>query len=189
MAGDEVPADVLARLAETLSALGVRDAAITGGVAVGFWSAPRTTHDIDLCGAVPLEAVDRILATKDGVRFGPEELPDVIRFRFGEWDVDLFVSKSEFDRQCLERAIEVDLGGVKFRIVSAEDLVVHKFVKLRSDRRRALQDLADLRALVRDREGFDSAYVERWLGPEETALLRALTTEDDDALMRRLLGI
>ena len=188
MADDGVPADVLKRLSAELISLGVKDAAITGGVAVGFWSTPRTTRDIDLCATVPLASVDRILLTQDGIRGGPEQLPDVIRFRFGEWDVDLFVAKSAFDESCLKRATEVDLAGSRFRVVSAEDLVVHKFVKLRSDLRRAIQDLADLRSLLRDRPTLDRAYVTTWLRDDEKALFDSLTTEDDESLLRRLLG-
>src|SRR5687767_935349 len=107
---------------------------ITGGVALGFWREPRTTKDIDLSASVPLASVDRILATRDGIPGGPEELPDVIRFRFGDWDVDLFVAKSDHDRAALARAKPVELEGHRFRVATAEDLVVHKFVKLRTDR-------------------------------------------------------
>lgn len=188
MAGDEIPAEILARLTEALKSLGIADVAITGGVALGVWSTPRATRDIDLCGVVPPEAVDKLLLTRDGIRSGPEVLPDVIRFRFGEWDVDLFVAKSEFDKSCLQRSAEAELGGARVRVVSAEDLVVHKFVKLRTDRRRALQDLSDLRTLVRDRPALDRAYIERWLLSDERAILDALATEDDERLLRRLLA-
>jgi hypothetical protein len=186
--GPEGPIPVLARLREALDRHGVSDFAITASVALGFWAAPRQTRDIDLCGVVPPEAVTPLLAQHDGVRSGPGELPDVIRFRVGDWDVDLFVAKRRYDEVCLARAVPVELGGILVKVVTPEDLLIHKLIKLRTDRRRVLQDLADLRALLEERgETLDWSYLRQWLPEDERELAESLASLDDEAILARLL--
>lgn len=185
----EATGQVLGRLSSALADLGVTEFALTGGVALGVWAAPRQTHDIDLCGVLPLAAVDPLLARHDGIRSGPEELPDLVRFRIADWDIDLFVCKSPYDRVCLDRAVEAEVEGLRLRVVSAEDLAIHKMIKLRTDRRRVLQDVADLRALFATRgRQMDWAYLRQWLPTQEAELLASLATLDDEALLARLLG-
>jgi hypothetical protein len=166
----------------------VVDFAFTGGVAVGVWAAPRQTKDIDLCGSLPVGEVDRLLALRDGIRSGPEELPDFVRFRVGDWNVDLFVSKGPYDEECLRRALSTEIDGVPARVVTAEDLLIHKMIKLRYDRKRLLQDLADVRAVVDARnDQLDWDYVRRWARPEESAWLDKVAHSTDEELVRRLL--
>ncbi len=180
------PADALARLSGVLRRFGVTEYAVTDGIALGVWTAPRETRDIDLCGALPAASVDRLLAQHDGIRSGPGEMPDLVRFRVGSWDVDLFVTKSEYDREVLRRAVEVEVAGVRLRVVTPEDLVIHKLVKLLTDKRRLLQDAADLRALMSSR-ALDKEYLRRWLPPADFALVDRLPALDEEELARALL--
>jgi len=179
----------LQRIAAVLQDHRVTDFAFTGGVAVGVWAAPRQTKDVDLCGSLPLAEVDRLLALRDGVRSGADELPDIVRFRVAGWDVDLFVSKSTYDRECLSRAVSVLAEGVSLRVVTAEDLLIHKMIKLRHDRRRLLQDVADIRAVV-DARGtqLDWEYIRRWARPDESGWLEQVARSTDEELLRRLLA-
>lgn len=179
---------VLARVVAALRSHRVADCAFTGGVAVGVWACPRQTRDIDVCGVLPLEEVDRLLALRDGLRSGPEALPDLVRFRVDDWDVDLFVCKDAYDRTCLARAVATQVDGVDVRIVTAEDLLIHKMIKLRSDRRRLLQDLADIRSVVEAQQAsLDWAYVKSWIPADEAGLLQSVATMDDDELARAFL--
>jgi hypothetical protein len=185
----DAPLAILSRVADVLRAHGVHDFALTGGVAVGVWAAPRQTRDLDVCGVLPATEVDRLMALHEGHRSGPGELPDLVRFRVQDWDVDLFVCKGPYDRQCLDRAVNVVIDGVETRVVTAEDLLIHKMIKLRTDRRRLLQDLADVRAVVRAQSAhIDWNYLKAWLPAEEANLLAAVSSESDEDLVRRLLG-
>jgi predicted nucleotidyltransferase len=180
-------AEILERVARVLRSHQVVDFAFTGGVAVGVWSAPRQTKDVDLCGSLPLEEVERLLALRDRIRSGAEELPDIVRFRIEDWDVDLFVSKTPYDRECLKRAIAVEIEGVPVSVVTAEDLLIHKAIKLRSDRKRLLQDLADIRAVIDARGAeLDWEYIRRWALPQEFAWLEAVGGSTDEQLVRQL---
>ena len=112
----------------------------------------------------------------------------MVRFRVGGWDVDLFVAKSDYDRECLSRALLVDVDGQPARVVTAEDLLIHKMIKLRTDRRRLLQDLADLKAVIAARgTQLDWTYIDRWLPAGESALIHSVAGATDEELARRFL--
>jgi hypothetical protein len=180
--------ELLAQIARVLRSHRVDDFAFTGGVAVGIWAQPRQTRGVDVCGSLDPAEVDRLLALHDGIRAGAEELPDLVRFRVGDWDVDLFVAKDAYDRSCLQRAVSTSLDGTDVRVVTAEDLLIHKLIKLRSDRRRLLQDVADLRAVIDAQPGLDWSYLRAWLPEDEATLLATVASTPDDELVRRLLG-
>jgi hypothetical protein len=183
------PDAVVGRVAEVLRSHGVVDFAFTGGLAVGVWSIPRQTRNLDVCGSLGLDQVDRLVATRDGLRSGPGELPDLVRFRVGDWDVDLFVSKGAYDRECLGRAARISMGGIDVRVVTPEDLLIHKMVKLRTDRRRLLQDLADIRAVLHAQSArLDWEYIRRWLPDGEAGFLANASSASDEELIRGLLG-
>jgi hypothetical protein len=185
----ELPRALLERLTAVLESHGIREFAFTGGVAVGVWATPRQTHDLDLCGVLPPAELDRLLALRDGIRTGAGAMPDLVRFRVQDWDVDLFVCKGPYDRRCLDRAVAAELGGFAIRVVTAEDLLIHKMMKLRTDRRRMLQDLADLRAVIEAQSArLDWNYLREWLPVAEMTFLTAVATESDESLARRLLG-
>ena len=180
--------ELLERIAAVLESHRITDFAFTGGVAVGVWAQPRQTRDVDVCGVLPLDEVNRILSLRDGMRTGAEELPDSVRFRVGDWDVDLFVCKDAYDRACLDRAVIVGIDHAKVRVVAVEDLLIHKMIKLRTDRRRILQDAADLRAVIEaQRESIDWKYLQTWLPADEAKLLADAPTIADDELVQRLL--
>lgn len=182
----QVPSIPLKRITAVLESHGVVDFAFTGGLAVGVWSTPRQTKDLDICGSLRLEEVDRLLAQRDGIRSGTEELPDIVRFRVLDWDVNLFVTKGAYDRECLRRAVSVTIDDVTVRVVTAEDLLIHKMLKLRHDRRRMIQDLADIRAVVEASEpNTDWSYIANWVLPDEFVWLRAVASSNDEELVRR----
>lgn len=187
MTSSDSSAPPLEAIVRVLRASGVTRFAFTGAVAHGVWVRPRQSSDVDLVGEAAEEASERLLALHNGIRSGPAKLPDLVRFRVGDWDVDLFLAKGAYYQECLGRAVEVDVRGEQVRVVTPEDLAIQKLLKLRIDRRRALQDVADLRALVgayADR--LDWLYLERWLRPDEASMLRAIRDLDDDAVIGRL---
>jgi predicted nucleotidyltransferase len=185
----EPTGELLALVVRALHDHGVDDLAFTGGVAVGVWAEARQTRDVDVCGTLPPAEVNRLLAQRDGMRTGPGEIPDAVRFRVGDWDIDLFLCKDEYDRTCLGRAVPAEIDGVSVRVVTAEDLLIHKLIKLRTDRRRLLQDVADMRAVITEQgDRLDWDYLRRWLPAVEADLLTTVASSTDDELLRRVLG-
>jgi hypothetical protein len=178
---------VLRQITEVLERYGVAQIALTGGLAFGVWATPRFTRDFDLCASVPEEAVDKLLARFDGIRVGPGRIPQLIRFSFGEWDVDLFVATTEYDRECLARAVSAEVVGLRIGVVTAEDLLIHKLIKLRDDKRKLLQDGADIRQILEARGAeLDHAHLRRWLPPEHAELLAQASHIDDAELVAAL---
>jgi hypothetical protein len=184
------PLTVVGRLSSALAAYGVQQLMVTGSAALGVWSTPRQSRDIDLCGSVPASAVYRILARFDGLAAGPPDAPGLLRLRFLDWDVDLFVTSDDpYYQECFVRAVEVTTDAGAVRVVTAEDLLIHKLIKLRTDRRRLLQDLADMRAVMQaQQETIDWAYLRRWLPSPEAEFLSSLSTASDEDLARRIFG-
>jgi hypothetical protein len=177
----------LSAIVRALRDSGVGRFAFTGAVAQGVWVRPRQSRDVDVVGEASASAADRLLALRNGMRSGPSEIPDLVRFRVGDWDVDLFVAKGAYYQASLDRAVAVDADNERILVVTPEDLAIQKMLKLRTDRRRVFQDVADLRALIETlAERFDWPYVERWLRPDEALLLREIRGLDDDALLGRL---
>jgi predicted nucleotidyltransferase len=153
--------------------------ALIGGLARNAWTEPRATKDVDLNDVdlnVLVETVadrDRLLSVTAGVgleirRTRPDPgspIPDIVLLRAAAdplLRVDLLVSKTDFERQVVDRAIRSVAHGVPCNVARLDDLLVYKIVAGRT------QDAADVEALVRARElsgqEVDWKHVERWCG-------------------------
>lgn len=181
-------------LLEALSAL--RDALrevpspsmVIGGIAVIARGVPRQTVDVD--ATVWAEAVDIDRLFERLARHGiVARIPDarefarcrqVLLLRHAPSGVPMEISLGwlPFEKEALERASEVDFGGVRIAVAQPEDLVVYKAVAWRdrdkSDIERLIVahgekiDLKRVRSLVRD---FARALDEPERIPEFEALL------------------
>lgn len=186
-AGAEDVTSLIGELVQMLERHGITSVALTGAQALGVWTVPRFSDDVDLCAAVPSSSVDALLAQYDGIRVGPEEVPAIIRISFRRWDVDLFVAHDAYDEECLRRAIPVPLGHTTVRIVTPEDLIIHKLRKLKDDKRKLLQDAADLKLLATTLgDRLDQPYLAKWLDPADAQLAQQLPVIPDAELVSRL---
>ena len=71
--------------------------------------------------------------------------------------------------------------------MTPEDLLIHKLIKLRNDKRKLLQDASDIRALVEARgANLDLTYLRTWLPPEQAELVRTAAAVDEAELVARL---
>ena len=166
----------LNRLWPQLEAHGII-ASVAGGLALSFWGHPRSTHDVDLAihaadrdsGILP-KAIQDVLS---GLRFrlAAARPLDLGLFTIHQWaydpedefvrvKVDLMISGSDFYQAAAARAVQVELSGadVPIRVLSLEDLVLHKLYAWR------LIDRADVVTLLElHRDQFDRAYLEYWV--------------------------
>jgi hypothetical protein len=160
---------ILKLIAGRLDAAGIAYM-LTGSLAAGAYSRPRTTRDIDLVVELEPADADRLAAAM-GDEFSPD--PESIRTavaRRGMFNlihrdaivkVDFVVRKNtpyrveEFNRR---RLIEIDRQPIW--IVSPEDLILSKLVWAR-DGESALQ-MRDVRELRASLQGLDMAYLRRW---------------------------
>jgi hypothetical protein len=177
--------EILAFLSETLTRYGVTRFALTGGIAFSCWVSPRFTKDFDLCAVVSKDAADRLVARFDGVSTGPFELPHTLRLSIGSWDVDVFVAHTDYDENCLARAVETEIAGHRIRVVTPEDLIVHKLIKLRDDKSKLLLDASDLRELL-GLPSMNLDYVRQWARPAEYQVVAEAKTLSPSAFVQRL---
>lgn len=164
--------ETLAALFEIFERYRIKPVALTGGVAFSIWVTPRYTKDFDFCAVVPEEAVAKLLARFDGHPSGPERVPRIIRLRIGSWEVDVFVVHSEYDKECLARATTGNFLGLNVTVVSPEDLLIHKLIKLRDDKSKILQDASDIQAILAAHK-VDGEYLARWLAPEQASIIES----------------
>ena len=141
--------------------------ALLGGLAVQHWGEPRTTLDIDIIVLVPTTDEDGFLRAVLQ-QFRPR-LPDA--FAFAKRSRILLVSTSSgipvdlslgipgYEEEVLSRAVPVSFAGLTpVRVVSPEDLIVHKCV---AGRARDIEDIE--RVLVRQKVALDLRYIRKWL--------------------------
>jgi hypothetical protein len=144
---------------------------LTGSMASNYWGIPRTTHDLDFVVQLPEVAISRIVEAF-GDDFHIEE--DAVRaayqppFQFNAIDtrsalkVDFWLPQpAPFDREMLQRRMQVTLFGEPAWISTAEDVILHKLVWNRmSPSDRQLGDAAGIVAVQAD--ALDTGYMQEW---------------------------
>ncbi|MGH7676647.1 MAG: nucleotidyl transferase AbiEii/AbiGii toxin family protein [Gemmatimonadales bacterium] len=161
----DLPA-LLAALARALAEAGFPYMLI-GGQAVLVHGRPRLTEDIDLTlGAAPDRLAD-LVAVCDSLglvplpphfeRFVRETFVLPCRDSATGMRVDFIFSTTPYERQAIDRAVRVQVGGEAVRVAAAEDLILHKLFAGRA------RDVEDAESVVR-RKGreLDWAYLSRW---------------------------
>lgn len=140
---------------------------ILRGLAVQHWGEPRTTHDIDVTVMVPQERLEQFIH-EVLQRFRPR-LPDARDFALhhrillvessGGVPIDISLSIPGYEEETLRRAVRVSFPeGISLRLISAEDLIIHKSV---AGRARDQEDIE--RILIRQKLQLDLDYIRRWL--------------------------
>ncbi|HWD40185.1 MAG TPA: DUF6036 family nucleotidyltransferase [Fimbriimonas sp.] len=123
---------------------------IIGGIAVGFYTEPRFTKDLDVLIAVSPEDIDRLFsALRDfGAPLHMVSPADFLQEDFvlylgsPPWRIDILTSAPGIDfAEAYKDKKQVLLGGVRVNCISKEWLIKSKQASGRN------QDLADLDAL------------------------------------------
>ena len=156
------PGDQLAALLEaarTLEAASIPYALI-GGIAVGIYTSPRATADVDVAAPTRVprqELVSRLIAA--GFTLSGEH-EHSLNFRHPGGEPVQVAFDPEFDVM-IDRAESLDVSGVTIRIVRREDLIAMKERAASDPARRkskALRDRADVELLRGDVEGPDEGW-------------------------------
>ncbi len=136
---------------------------VIGGVANLAWGMPRSTFDIDVTVWVPAGTEPALIAglcaTFTALPAEPEKFAletRVLPLEVEGFRVDLILGQLPYEEQAIRRARLMDMGGgVRVRMCSPEDLIVHKILSERP------QDLEDVRGIVRAQEKtLDRAYLD-----------------------------
>lgn len=164
--------DFLARLTSALEQAGV-PYMISGSVASTYYSAPRTTQDVDLVVELDGARLRALLASlpEDELYYSADAAQDALRRRSmfnvidmaTGWKADIIVRKGRpFSAEELRRRVQVDLLGLRVWMATAEDCVLSKLEWARAGG--SERQIRDVRGIL-DAQGsaLDLAYLERWV--------------------------
>lgn len=146
------------------------DYAVLGGIAVAVYGEPRMTQDIDLNIILNMDDLTVFIRKSRKYGFRPA-FPNISKFvketgvipmEFFKKGVagkfDFIVAQNAIEFTGIKRAGFYNLLGVKIKIVSPEDLLLHKLL---SDRPRDREDARGI--ILRQGNKLDSEYVLAWL--------------------------
>jgi hypothetical protein len=135
------------------------------GQAVLLYGEPRLTRDIDIALGIGVNELNKIkkivsiiglkiLVKKEFVErnmvFPTIEEKSGIR-------VDFIFSFSPYERQAIERGIDIKLGRTLVRFASLEDVVIHKVIAGRA------RDMEDIKSILLKNPKYDSGEIIKWL--------------------------
>ena len=139
---------------------------VIGGLANSVWGEVRVTRDADFkvsIGDRPVSefrewVLNRFPERETGVPPRLQSAHIIHIWAMPGVAVDLLVSIFDYERQAIERAVPMTIGGVSARVCTAEDFVIHKVVANRD------QDWIDVeRVLIRQKSKLDQKYILDWL--------------------------
>ncbi len=147
--------------------------AVAGGLALSYWGSPRSTQDVDLAIATTdIASVDDFLRIA-GLRRKREGSIDLTLFNLHQWtyappdqyvtvEVDLMISDSSYYQTMMRRTVLTRLDRLQsdVRVISREDLILHKLVAGRMIDRVDVGQLLNLHGSELDRD-----YIESWTEP------------------------
>jgi hypothetical protein len=182
-------AEVLAAIAATLDGLGATWY-VFGAQAVVAYGSPRLTADVDVTAMLPLERVDEALASFARVGLEPRIPLDAafvrrtrvvpLVHRASRLGVDLVLAGRGLEERFLAGAREMDLAGVRVRVIGPEDLIVSKVLAGRG------KDHDDVVGVLRAQgAALDLARCRETLAELEAALDRSDLLPTLDDLVRR----
>ncbi len=155
----------LFNVTQTLTKLKI-DYAIMGGLALGVWTRPRATYDLDFLTSLTKENFLFYLEGLKRVFIIPQKRP--IEFEYvtflrmltkeGLTVIDLVFADDEYKKGALKRRIEIKIGNRRLNFISAEDLIIFKMLSGRE------QDRVDIKGIVEgQRNSLDLKYLKRIL--------------------------
>jgi predicted nucleotidyltransferase len=140
---------------------------IIGGQALLIYGEPRLTKAIDVTLGVGIEELSKVKTGIEelGFKHLPDDSDDFVKKTMvlpcidetSGIRVDFIFSYSTYERQAIERANPVRLGGTSVKFASIEDLVLHKIFAGRA------RDIEDIKSILSKNSMFDLRYIEDWL--------------------------
>jgi len=147
---------------------------VIGGLAASLWGRPRMTRDVDALVLMDEGQWADFLTAGAGYGFNPrrddalafaqETRVLLVRHQESGIDVDLVFGSLPFEKEAVNRAIWMELGGVRAPLPLPEDLIIMKAVAHRP------QDLADIEAILAAHPKLNLRRARRWVREFAAAL-------------------
>ncbi|HEV7428493.1 MAG TPA: nucleotidyl transferase AbiEii/AbiGii toxin family protein [Thermoanaerobaculia bacterium] len=165
---------------------------IVGGVAASILGRPRMTRDIDALILAEDTGWDRLVGSAaaygiapriDGVvDFAARTRVLLLRHQPSGVDVDVMLGALTFHGELVARSTLIDVGPLRVRIPSPEDLVIMKAVARRP------RDMADIESILSVQRGIDLDRVRQKLREFSSLLEMPEIHEEFEQLLRRTSG-
>ena len=140
---------------------------IIGGIAASLLGAPRYTVDLDAVLLLSFEDIPEILSEaaqlgiepriSDADGFARKSRVLLLRHTASGTDIDLSLGILPFEVEMVERSIMVDVGAIKLRLPTPEDLIIMKAVAHRP------KDMSDIQAIAASHPDLDKERIRSWL--------------------------
>lgn len=140
---------------------------VIGGQAVLLYGEPRLTKDIDITLGIGIERLDEIkdIAQKINIKplvnnpdeFAKKTMVLPLLDEKSGIRIDFIFSFSLYEKEAIQRAIEIKFGEIPVKFASLEDVVIHKIIAGRS------QDIEDVKAILLKNPSYDVNYIIKWL--------------------------
>jgi len=147
---------------------------VIGGQAILLHGEPRLTKDIDITLGVGIEEIETVLNIVNALSLkvlvdNPEDFVSktmVLPVLNTEPNirVDLIFSFTSYEKQAIERAVEVLMKDARVKFASVEDMIIHKNIAGRP------RDIEDIRSIMLKNINFDQTYILQWLIEFDTSL-------------------
>jgi len=147
---------------------------VIGGQAILLHGEPRLTKDIDITLGVGIEEIETVLNIVNALSLkvlvdNPEDFVSktmVLPVLNTEPNirVDLIFSFTSYEKQAIERAVEVLMKDARVKFASVEDMIIHKIIAGRP------RDIEDIRSIMLKNINFDQTYILQWLIEFDTSL-------------------
>jgi len=160
------PLKAAVKVARWLENQGIRYFVI-GGIALQYWGEARLTRDVDVTVLVEPEQVEEFL--REALKQFHPRIPNALEFALQHRvllveteegvPVDISLGTFGYEEEVWERSKAVEFEGLgRLRLISAEDLIIHKCV---AGRPRDVEDVEGI--LVRQKLQVDVHRIRSWL--------------------------
>jgi predicted nucleotidyltransferase len=147
---------------------------IIDGVAVSFLAQPRATQDIDVVVWLDEERWETFFRAgqahgfaprlHDALEFATRSRVLLLRHQNSGVSIDLSFAALPFEWEMIERAATLEIGELKLKVPTPEDLIITKAVAQRP------KDIADIEAILSAHKKLDLTYIKHWAGEFAAAL-------------------
>lgn len=162
--------------------------AIIGGVAVSIRGRPRHTDDVDAVVLGDDIGWDRVVESaaryglvpriENALGFAARSRLLLLRHPASDAEVDVSLGALPFEQETVERSTIVNVGSLRLRLSSAEDLVIMKAVARRP------KDIADIEGILDVNRDLDFDRIRHHLREFSSVLEMPEIQEDFERLLR-----
>jgi predicted nucleotidyltransferase len=140
---------------------------IIGGIAASLLGTPRYTADLDPVFLLSISDIPRLLqaASTQGIEPRTSDVEDfarknrvlLLRHVASGTNIDLYLGILPFEIEVVERSTAVEVGPIKLRLPTPEDLIILKAVAHRP------KDIADIQAIAASHPDLDKERIQYWV--------------------------